>query len=226
MSEIKACTQSESFEKKSFVAESSFNPDKRINSENNMDKIKSNIAESYNPDKRIEMNHQNIEKFGIYKPDKRIEQLSESKILQNELTESYKNEICKETGWSKEVIDMMNSKEEIEIYKKAGLQEFEIDGKKFLIRSDIDMMKKDEFGRTNKERMENGNPPLIKNGESVELHHVGQKSNSPLAELTKWEHRGRGNDIILHDKQKESEINRNEFKKEREQYWKIRAKLV
>ena len=82
------------------------------------------------------------------------------------------------------------------------MKEEDINGKKCLIRSDIDMEQKDEFGRTNKERMENGNAPLTESGETVELHHIGQKQDSPLAELTTQEHRGKGNDTILHDKQR------------------------
>ncbi|NQX62596.1 hypothetical protein HQN88_27375 [Paenibacillus qinlingensis] len=139
------------------------------------------------------------------------------------LSDEEKTKIKKETDWSDKIIDAMGSIEEYEIYKKAGLQEAEIDGKKCLIRTDIDMDQKDEFGRTNKERMENGQSPISKNGETVELHHIGQKSDSPLAELTTKEHRGVGNDTILHDKQKESEIDRNEFKKVREIHWESRA---
>ncbi|WP_253689874.1 HNH/ENDO VII family nuclease [Treponema denticola] len=139
------------------------------------------------------------------------------------LTEDEKRELKEETGWSDEIIDSIGSKEEAEIYKKAGLKEAEINGKKCLIREDIDMNQKDELGRTNKERMENGQPPITKNGETVELHHIGQKADSPLAELTTQEHRGKGNDTILHDKQKESEIDRIAFSKERENHWEARA---
>ena len=37
------------------------------------------------------------------------------------------------------------------------------------------------------------------------------------------QHRGTGNDTILHDKSKESEIDRNEFGKERRDHWKDRV---
>lgn len=117
----------------------------------------------------------------------------------------------------------MGSMEEAEIYMKAGLQEVEINGKKCLIRSDIDMDQKDEDGISNRERMERGRPPITKDGDEVELHHIGQKPDSPLAELTTQEHRGTGNDTILHDKNKESEINRGEFAKERKEHWKSRS---
>lgn len=142
------------------------------------------------------------------------------------LNDTEKEQLKEETGWSEETVDAMHSKEEAEIYKNADLHEAEVNGKKCLIRNDIDMEQKDEFGRTNKERMENGNAPLTESGETVELHHIGQKQDSPLAELTTQEHRGKGNDTILHDKQKDSEIDRGEFAKERKQHWESRAENI
>lgn len=136
-----------------------------------------------------------------------------------------KEDICQETGWSRETVDRIKSKEEADIYMEAGLKEEEIAGKKCLVRMDLDMEQKDEFGRTNKERMENGMAPLSKDGEIIELHHIGQKQDSPLAELTTSEHRRGGNDTILHDKMKESEIDRVEFTKERKEHWENRAEL-
>lgn len=142
---------------------------------------------------------------------------------QKGLTDEQKQEIKEKTGWSDEIIDAIGSMEEAEIYMDAGLQEAEIDGKKCLIRADIDMDQTDEDGFSNRERMERGRPPITKDGQEVELHHIGQKPDSPLAELTTQEHRGVGNDTILHDKSKESEIDRNEFSKERKSHWKSRA---
>lgn len=142
------------------------------------------------------------------------------------LTQEEKEQIKEETGWSDEIIDAIGSMEEYEIYKEAGLQEAEINGKKCLIRNDIDPEQKDDFGRTNKERMADGLAPITKDGQTVELHHIGQKSDSPLAELTTSEHRGKGNDTVLHDKTKESEIDRNEFAKERESHWEARANSI
>lgn len=139
------------------------------------------------------------------------------------MTEEEKGRIREETGWSDEIIDAISSMEEYEIYKGAGLQEAEIEGRKCLIRPDIDMDQKDSMGRTNKERMEQGLAPLTKDGKVVELHHIGQQSDSPLAELTMDEHRGKGNDSVLHDKTQESEIDRNVFNGEKEDHWKARA---
>lgn len=151
---------------------------------------------------------------------------NENNEAKKKLTDEEKQKIKEETGWSDGIVDYIRSMKEYEIYKNAGLEEKEINGKKCLIRSDIDLDQKDEKGRTNKERMEKGKPPLDKNGESIELHHIGQKSDSPFAELTKSEHIKNGNDTILHDKNKESEIDRLiQFKKEKSDHWKARSEI-
>lgn len=139
------------------------------------------------------------------------------------LTDEEKKELKERTGWPDEIIDSISSMEEAEIYEKAGLQAVKIDGKWCLIRSDIDLDQVDEDGISNRERMERGRPPVTKDGKEVELHHIGQKQDSPLAELTMEEHRGTGNDTILHDKTKESEIDRTVFAKERKEHWKSRV---
>ena len=139
------------------------------------------------------------------------------------MTDEEKEELRELTGWSDEILDSIESRAEAEIYMKAGLKEVEINGKKCLIRDDIDLDQEDEDGITNRERMERGRPPITKDGEEVELHHIGQKQNSPLAELTIEQHRGVGNDRILHNKTKETEIDRNEFGKERRDHWKNRV---
>lgn len=181
---------------------------------------------SENPEQKQEVNeskNENAEKNREEALTEMEDDLAPESEKTDGLSETEKQEIKEETGWSDEIVDSVKSKEEAQIYQDANLKEDDVDGKKCLIRDDIDYDQKDEFGRTNKERMENGNPPLTKNGETVELHHIGQKQDSPLAELTTQEHRGKGNDTILHDKTKESEINRSEFSKEREAHWESRA---
>ncbi|MDR2796784.1 MAG: HNH/ENDO VII family nuclease [Treponema sp.] len=140
------------------------------------------------------------------------------------LTDDDRKKMKEETGWPDKIISAIGSQEESEIYKSTGLVPAEINGRDCLIRPDIDMNQKDEYGRTNKERMEYGLSPLDKNGKSIELHHIGQKADGPLAELTQEEHRGKGNDRILHDKNKDSEIDRVAFQKEKEQHWEERGK--
>lgn len=138
------------------------------------------------------------------------------------LSNEEKNNLKNETGWSNNVLDSISSKEEADIYKDAGLHNENINGRECLTRNDFNLDEKDEDGITNRDRMERGRPPVTDNGENVELHHIGQKPDSPLAELTTNEHRGTGNDAVLHDKTKESEIDRNEFAKERAAHWKDR----
>ncbi|WP_297248294.1 HNH/ENDO VII family nuclease [uncultured Brachyspira sp.] len=129
--------------------------------------------------------------------------------------------------FSKEINDNIRSKEELDIYKNAPLKEGEVNGKATLERTDIDYKQIDEdIGKTNLELMKDGYAPLDKNGNPIELHHIGQKSDYPLAELTKQEHRGKENNTILHDVKKESEIDRDKFNKERSDYWKARAEQV
>jgi len=140
-------------------------------------------------------------------------------LLSNEEIQSIKAE----TGWSDEIVESIRSVKEAKIYENANLKEAEINGRKCLIRSDIDWEHKDSMGRTNAERAKLGLSPINKNGETIELHHIGQKENGPLAELTPREHRGKENYSILHDATKASEIDREKFSIERSEYWKLRA---
>lgn len=129
-------------------------------------------------------------------------------------------------GFPLEVIDAIGSEAEAKIYEDAGLEHKEVNGKDALVRNDINYDQKDVFGDSNLERMKQGKPPLDQNGKPVELHHVGQKPDSTLAELTGSEHRSNGNDNVLHDKLKESEINRDDFGRERKEYWQARADQI
>ena len=150
------------------------------------------------------------------------EELTETR----ELSAEQKQGIIEDTGWSSEIVECIGSIQEYEVYKEADLVEVSVGEKSCLVRQDIDMNQKDGFGRTNQERMEQGLAPLTKEGRPYELHHIGQHQTSPLAELTMQEHRGKGNDSILHIKTKESEINREEFGVERAEHWQNRAKEI
>lgn len=145
-------------------------------------------------------------------------------VLTDENVEANKNKEGAEAGWSDEIVNAISCQEEYEIYKNADLTEMEVGGKTCLVRNDIDWEQKDAMGRTNKERAEQGLSPVNKDGKAIELHHIGQRADSPLAELTTQEHRGKGNDTILHDKTKESEIDRTAFATERSEHWEERIK--
>lgn len=160
-----------------------------------------------------------------FNPDKQIEK-PESKITKTPLTEANRIELQKETGWSDKIIDNITYKEEAEIYKNANLKETEVNGRPCLVKSEINLSPKDDFGKINSERMEKGLPPLDKNGKFTELHHMGQKNDAPLVELTQEEHRGHPNYGLLHDKSRQPEINRHEFIKVRNDHWLSRASEI
>lgn len=114
---------------------------------------------------------------------------------------------------------------ELQVYLDKGLTEALVNDRVVLIDETIDPDLKDDMGRTNLERMEQGLAPLDENGEPYNLHHIGQDSNSPLAELKNKTHKE--NDSVLHDSSmKESKIDRAEFAKERAEHWKARAEEI
>ncbi|WP_199063419.1 HNH/ENDO VII family nuclease [Serratia sp. ASV30] len=132
----------------------------------------------------------------------------------------------RDKGYSEEVIERIGSEQEAQIYLDAGLECETVNGKDVLAQPDIDPDQMDEVGRTNLERMEKGLPPQDSDGKPYQLHHIGQNADSPLAELTQSEHMGGGNNKILHDVTKDSEIDRSDFKTERTDHWKQRAEEI
>lgn len=156
-----------------------------------------------------------IDKYSLYAKDTSNEGLSKEES----------EELKHETGWSDNVVENIRTEDEAQIYKDAKLECCEVDGKDALIRTDIDYNLEVD-GMTNLERMRQGKCPCTADGENIELHHIGQNPNAPLAELTTTEHRGSNNDMILHDKTKESQIDRIAFRQQRENYWKARAETI
>ncbi|MBI1681497.1 HNH/ENDO VII family nuclease [Citrobacter portucalensis] len=135
-------------------------------------------------------------------------------------------ETLRDNGYSEDVIERIGSEQEAQIYLDAGLECESVNGKDVLVQPDINPDQVDELGRTNLERMEKGLPPQDADGKPYQLHHIGQNADSPLAELTQSEHMGGGNNKILHDVTKESEIDRGDFKTERIDHWKQRAEDI
>ena len=122
----------------------------------------------------------------------------------SELTDEGKADVQEKTGWSDELVDSLHTKEEVEVYLDAGLKEEKVDGRTCLVRDDIDPDYIDpKTGKSNQALMERGRAPYdAKTGERIELHHIGQEYDSPLAELTETEH-GK-NTSALHTKEEES----------------------
>lgn len=153
-----------------------------------------------------------------------------SSSLNDSETETDRTEINETSEYSDEVNDWISSKEELEVYQKADLREETIDGRTCLVRDDIDMDYVDpKSGMTNRELMEKGRSPYdSKTGERIELHHIGQEYDSPLAELTADSEHGQYYSA-LHTKESESwrsdELKCNRYNNvDRPQHWAARAK--
>jgi hypothetical protein len=180
-----------------------------------------NILELGNASEVVSVDNPFVKEIDLEQMDRPYE--TEENQERRELLPEQKKEVQENTGWTADIVESIGSLDEYEIYKEAGLVEANIGEKNCLIRPDINMKQTDGFGRTNQERMEQGLAPLTEEGRPYELHHIGQHQDSPLAELTMQEHRGKGNDAVLHIKTKESEINREEFGLERAEHWQNRA---
>ena len=148
------------------------------------------------------------------------------------LTEEEKAKIKEKNGWSDEIIDSIQNMKQYEILKNAELVEVEINGRKCLIKENIDLDYTDEDGVSNRDRIARGLAPLdSKTGKPIELHHLGQKADSPLVELTEEEHRtgeyedGKKNQSLWHDNTKETEVHGegNSWDQERKAHWKARS---
>ena len=159
--------------------------------------------------------------LGLNMPAETLETRAETQLLNKEV---FDRELIKEVSpYSDHVTAYIRRPEEVKVYEKADLQEATVNGRPCLVRSDIDPEIKDDFGRTNTERMQNGLSPLDKTGKPHELHHIGQSSDSPLAELTHTEHNGYSG--VLHERC-ESSIDRVAFADERKQHWTTRAPQI
>jgi hypothetical protein len=155
-----------------------------------------------------------------------IERVTEIENIKNEVNE--KQKISEQSDYSKEVNNRIRSVDELNVYKNEGLEEGEVNGRIVLKDNSIDINLKDEKGRTNLERMEKGLAPIDENGKPYNLHHIGQNSDSPLAELKDEVHKK--NDAILHDKSKPTEVHGSNsevnWDKERSEHWKARAEEI
>ncbi|AWK41035.1 hypothetical protein A4R40_05640 [Photorhabdus laumondii subsp. laumondii] len=78
-------------------------------------------------------------------------------------------------------------------------------------------------GKTNVELMRAGRAPIGNDGKPVNLHHMLQKQDGPIAEVTQSFHKDNHKVIHINDNSIPSGINRSEFNKWRSDYWKQRA---
>lgn len=156
---------------------------------------------------------------------------SEVEDVSENIDSEIRSEINEKSDYSSEVNDRISSVEELDLYQKAGLKEETIDGRTCLVREDLDYDYIDpKTGKTNLELMEEGRSPYdAKTGERIELHHIGQDPDAPLAELTEDSEHGEYASV-LHKSEEESwrkddpQRNNHYNNVERPNHWMERAK--
>ena len=143
----------------------------------------------------------------------------------NGLTMNRAAMIQKQSGYPLDVIKGFASMEQYDICRNAGLSSQMVNGKTALVRSvDLDFV--DELGRSNLQRMRQGLAALDPaTGQAYQLHHIGQDPSSTLAILTEAEHMQGGNNLIWHELEGASRIDRVAFKTQRESFWKSFAEI-
>lgn len=138
----------------------------------------------------------------------------------NGLTMNEAAKIQKETKWPLDIVKSLHSYDEFTIYKNAGLQPMRVSSGEWAFIKEIDWNLVDSKGRTNVQRVsEWGVAPIDENGKSYEIHHVGQKADSPLAILTWDEHHSKGNNTILHYAKEGKNVADDVWKKQRKEFW-------
>ena len=143
----------------------------------------------------------------------------------NGLTMNRAAMIQKQSGYPLDVIKGFASMEQYDICRNAGLSPQMVNGKTALVRS-VDPDFVDELGRTNLQRMQQGLAALDPaTGQAYQLHHIGQNPNSTLAIMTEAEHMQGGNNLIWHELEGASRIDRVAFKTQRESFWKSFAEI-
>ena len=138
----------------------------------------------------------------------------------NGLTMNEAARIQRESKWPLEVIKSIHSTDEYDIYKKIGLNPTKLEDGSIILLQDIDWNLVDDAGRTNVDRVVKNLAPIDKAGESFELHHIGMKSDAPLAILSNEEHHSKENYRILHWAEEGKDIESSEWDKQRREFWK------
>ncbi len=173
----------------------------------------------YNPEKTInDTAFQGLEEFGY---DAFCELAKEV----NAETHKYISEL---SNYSDAINKNISTQYELRKYEKIGLTEDIINGNAALIRPDIDFSYVSEYKGeplTNYQRMERGLAPIdSQTGEPIELHHIGQYKDSPLAELTHEEHDDK-NKIFHYELPTDVHDDNQAWRVRRQQHWKERARI-
>jgi len=149
--------------------------------------------------------------------------LNEKNAIQKEVLD--KNKINEDSDYSEKINESIRSPLELQVYQNASLEEGLVNDRATLKSTDIDASLKNSMGRSNLELMDKGLAPIDNFGDKYNLHHIGQKMDSPLAELQGGEHRIYHK--TLHDTSLDkSSIDRGTFDIGRSAHWKARAEEI
>lgn len=139
----------------------------------------------------------------------------------NNLTMNEAALIQRESKLPLEFIKNFHSMDEYTVLKNAGLTLSKVNGRMALTQNiDWDIIGDIEDGRTNAQRVIDGLAPLDQSGKPYELHHIGQMSDSPLAILTNLQHKSNYSVLHANTDSTVSNIDRNLFAKQRQDFWK------
>lgn len=129
--------------------------------------------------------------------------------------------IQRESKLPLEFIKNFHSMDEYTVLKNAGLTLSKVNGRMALTQNiDWDFIGDIEDGRTNAQRVIDGLAPIDQSGKPYELHHIGQMSDSPLAILTNLQHKSNYSVLHANTGSTASNIDRNLFAKQRQDFWK------
>ena len=130
-----------------------------------------------------------------------------------------------ESHYPLDVIKGFTKIEQYDICREACMSPQLWNGTTPLVRR-VDLPCVDELGRSNLQRMRQGLAALDPaTGQAYQLHHIGQDPGSTLAILTEAEHMQGGNNLIWHELEGASRIDRVAFKTQRESFWKSLAEI-
>ena len=116
--------------------------------------------------------------------------------------------------------------EEYNIYKEAKLIPTKLPDGELVFLRQIDWTLTDAYGRTNVQRVGANLAPIDATGTPFELHHVGQRADSPLAILSWAEHHSSGNYKVLHYAEQGKDISDAAWNKQKQDVWKAILKTV
>lgn len=92
--------------------------------------------------------------------------------------------------------------------------------------SQIDIHQEDSHGKNNLQRMQNGRPPMGKDGKPINLHHMQQSDRKGgMMELSKSTHEKNHRVLHVNTHDIPSGINRTDFEALKKAYWKKRAEM-